>query len=117
MNLVVLEHTDGEATDVSLQALALARTLSGDVHALLIGPGGGEAAQGVPADVAHVAEHDALEAFAPDAWAAIICEVAERIGATAVIAPGSEHAHRRHGTCGGPPWRAAGGELHCGQAR
>ena len=92
MNLVVLEHTDGEATDVSLQALALARTLSGDVHALLIGPGGGEAAQGVPADVAHVAEHPALEAFAPDAWAAIICEVAERIGATAVIAPGSEHA-------------------------
>ena len=92
MNLVVLEHTDGEATDVSLQALALARTLSGDVHALLIGPGGGEAAQGVPVDVAHVAEHGALEAFAPDAWAAIICEVAERIGATAVIAPGSEHA-------------------------
>jgi electron transfer flavoprotein alpha subunit len=92
VNLVVLEHTGGEATDVSLQALALARTFSGDVHGLLIGPGGGEAAQGVPADVAYVAEHPALEAFAPDAWAAIICEVAERIGATAVIAPGSEHA-------------------------
>ena len=31
----------------------------------------------------------ALDAFAPDAWAAIVCGVAERIGATAVVAPGT----------------------------
>ena len=37
----------------------------------------------------HVAEHPALEAFAPDAWAAIVCGLAERIGATAVVAPGT----------------------------
>lgn len=91
-SLVLVEHLDGAATDVSLQALALARSLGGDVHALLIGPGAGTAAGGVPADVAHVAEHDSLDAFAPDAWAAIVCDVAGRIGAGAVVAPGSERA-------------------------
>ncbi len=90
--LVLIEHADGAAGDVSLQALALGRSLGGDVHALLLGPGAGEAAQGVPAAVAHVAEHEALATFAPDAWAAIVVALAERIGATAVVAPGSEHA-------------------------
>ena len=89
MNLVLVEHADGVATDVSLQALALAAELGGETHALLIGPGGPEAAQGVPVAVAHVAEHEALDAFAPDAWAAIICQLADRIGATAVVAPGT----------------------------
>ena len=90
--LVLIEHADGSASDVSLQALALARSLGGDVHALLIGPGGSEAAQGVPAAVAHVADHEALATFAPDAWAATVVALAERTGATAVVAPGSEHA-------------------------
>ncbi len=90
--LVVIEHVDGAATDVSLQALALARALGDDLQALLLGPGGAQAAGDVPASVAHVAEHTALEAFAPDAWAAIVCELADRIGANAVVAPGSEHA-------------------------
>ena len=89
MNLVLVEHADGVATDVSLQALALAAELGGETHALLIGPGGLEAAASVPVAVAHVAEHEALAAFAPDAWAAIICGLADRIGATAVVAPGT----------------------------
>lgn len=89
MNLVLVEHADGVATDVSLQALALAASLGGDTHALLIGPGAAQAAQGVPVVAAHVAEHGELEAFAPDAWAAILCSLAERIGATAIVAPGT----------------------------
>lgn len=92
MNLVLVEHADGVATDVSLQALALAAGLGGETHALLIGPGAAQAAGGVPAAVAHVAEHDALDAFAPDAWAAILCSLAERIGATAIVAPGTAPA-------------------------
>jgi len=92
MNLVLVEHADGVATDVSLQALALAASLGGDIQALVIGPGAAQAAQGVPAAVVHVAEHDALDAFAPDAWAAILCGVADRVGATAIVAPGSGHA-------------------------
>jgi electron transfer flavoprotein alpha subunit len=89
VNLVLVEHADGVATDVSLQALALAVELDGETQALLIGPGGAAAAAGVPAAVAHVVEAPALDAFAPDAWAAIICDVAEQIGATAVVAPGT----------------------------
>ena len=92
VNLVLVEHADGVATDVSLQAFALAARLGGETHALLIGPGAAAAAQSVPAAVAHVAGHEALATFAPDAWAAIVCAVAERIGATAIVAPGSEHA-------------------------
>jgi electron transfer flavoprotein alpha subunit len=87
VNLVLVEHADGVATDVSLQALALAAELGGETHALLIGPGGLAAAAGVPVAVAHVAEHEALGAFAPDAWASIICQLADRLGATAVVAP------------------------------
>ena len=78
------------------------------------GRGGGGAA--VPAAVVHVAEHDALDAFAPDAWAAIVCETAERIGATAIVAPGSAPATDVDGTGGRSPRRAAGGELHRGDA-
>ena len=92
MSLVLVEHADGFPTEVSLQALALAATLDDDVHAVLIGPGAPEAAAQTPAAVAHVAEHDALDGFAPDAWAAIVVELAERLGATAVVAPGSERA-------------------------
>ena len=89
MNLVLVEHAEGVATDVAVQALALAGELGGETHALLIGPGAAEAAAGVPVSAAHVAEHPSLGAFAPDAWAAIICGLAERIGATAVVAPGT----------------------------
>ena len=89
MNLVLVEHVDGVATEVSLQALALAAGLGGETHAVLIGPGGEVAAAGVPVAAAHVAAHPALDAFAPDAWAAIICGLADRIGATAVVAPGT----------------------------
>ena len=92
MNLVLVEHADGAATDLSLQALTLAATLGGDTHAVVIGPGAATAAQSLPVALVHVAEHDALETFAPDAWAAIVCEVAESTGATAIVAPGSGHA-------------------------
>ena len=92
MNLVLVEHVDGAATDVSLQALTLAAGLGGETHALVIGSGGAAAAADIPAAVVHVAEHDALDAFAPDAWASILCGLAEQIGATAIVAPGSGHA-------------------------
>lgn len=92
MSLVLVEHSDGAATETSRQALMLAAGLGGDIHALVIGHGGAEAAAGIPASVVHVAEHEALDAFAPDAWASIICATAERVGATAIVAPGSGHA-------------------------
>ena len=93
--LVVVEHAGGEPVDVSLQALALARSPAPGtgVHALLIGPGGREAAAGLGAHgvtTAHVAEHDALSSFAPAAWARIVIETSDRLGAPTVVAAGSD---------------------------
>ncbi len=98
MVLVFCDHADGAPTEVSLQAFTLARGLAqdGPVDALLIGQGGREAAAGLGAHgvaTAHVAESDALDAYAPDAWARIVCDTAERLGATVVVAPGSERGN------------------------
>jgi electron transfer flavoprotein alpha subunit len=96
--LVLCDHSDGEPTEVSLQALTLARGIAqgGPIDALLVGPGGREAAADLGAHgvaTAHVAEHDALDAYAPDAWARIVGDTAERLAATVVVAPGSERGN------------------------
>jgi electron transfer flavoprotein alpha subunit len=95
MVLVLMEHADGEVEKLSLQALTLADQLAdgGAVHALLIGPGAHEAASGLGVygvATAHLAENDALAAFAPDAWARIVVDVADRLSAGAVLAAGNE---------------------------
>ncbi|HYT14366.1 MAG TPA: electron transfer flavoprotein subunit alpha/FixB family protein [Candidatus Nitrosopolaris sp.] len=89
--LVVVEQGEGKATDPSLQALTLARSLGEPVHALLIGSSTDLSAHGVA--VAHVAQHDALDSFAPDAWAAIVGQLADRLNASAILAPGTEHGN------------------------
>ncbi|HEX9098482.1 MAG TPA: electron transfer flavoprotein subunit alpha/FixB family protein [Candidatus Dormibacteraeota bacterium] len=108
--LVLVEHTNGVASDPSLQALTLARTFAtGDsVQALLISkPIGLEqelrrdtvtalahdlgARHGV--DATHIAEHEALDEFAPDAWAAILGQLADRLGSTAVFAEGTDRGN------------------------
>jgi electron transfer flavoprotein alpha subunit len=92
VNLVLVEHVDGVPTEVSLQALALAAQLGDDMEGLLIGKGAAEAAGQLSVTVARVAEHEALDDFAPDAWAAIVCEVVERPSPKAVLAPGTAAA-------------------------
>jgi electron transfer flavoprotein alpha subunit len=42
------------------------------------------------ATTVHLAEHPALTAFAPDAWARIVTDLADRIGADAVVAAGND---------------------------
>ncbi len=96
--LVLVEHTGGEPADVSLQALAFARLLvpGGPLHALILGPGGRQAAERVGrhgVGTAHVAEHEALSSYAPDAWAAIAIETADRIDASMVIAAGTDNGN------------------------
>ena len=59
MNLVLIQPGD----EVSLQAITLARSLGGPVHALLIGTEQG--ADQLAVDVVHVARHDGLTGFAP----------------------------------------------------
>ena len=93
--LVLVTHADGAPDDASLQALTFARRFAagGPVQAVLIGTGAAAAAPGVGAygaSTAHVAEHPALTSVAPDAWASIVAGLAGRIGADAIVGPGSE---------------------------
>jgi electron transfer flavoprotein alpha subunit len=89
--LVLVEHADGKASDPSLQALTLARSFGEPVHAVLVGSAIDLSGHGVT--VMHVAEHVALGAFAPDAWAAILHQLGVSLGAAAVIAAGTERGN------------------------
>ena len=96
MMLVLVEHQDGHPDELSLQALALARGMGaeGPLEALLIGPGGGDAANELGAHgvtTAHVAEDDRLGAYAPAAWARCVVQAAE--DAAAIVAAGSNRGN------------------------
>jgi electron transfer flavoprotein alpha subunit len=101
--LVLVEHADGEPDELSLQALALARgyaaALDGEPAAILIGGSGRAAAAALGAhgvSSASIAEHEALDdpaGFAPDAWAASVVELIERLAPAAVIAAGSDRGN------------------------
>ncbi len=91
MVLVLVEQSGGKATDPSLQALTLARSFGQPVHALLIGSATDLSEHGVA--VAHVAEHVALGAYAPDAWAAILNQLAVELNAGAVLAAGTDRGN------------------------
>jgi electron transfer flavoprotein alpha subunit len=97
MLLVLVEHAGGQADELSLQALALARGLAdGPVHAVLVGPGARDAAPSLAAHgvaAAHVAEHDALGAFAPQAWARCLFAAMQQQPPTAVVAAGSDRGN------------------------
>jgi electron transfer flavoprotein alpha subunit len=94
--LVLIEHQDGRPDELSLQALALARTIAGEtpLEALLIGPGATDAANELGAHgvtTAHVTEDDRLRAYAPAAWARCVIQAAD--GASAIVAAGSNRGN------------------------
>ena len=91
MVLVLVEHADGKAIDPSLQTLTAARSFGEAVHGLLIGSSVDLSAHGVA--VAHVAQHASLDSFAPDAWAAIIVQLADRLNARAIFAAGTDRGN------------------------
>ncbi len=97
--LVLVEHSDGVADDVSRQAATLARgyaEATGEpLEAVLIGPDSSAAAQGLGAfgvTAAYVIVHEGLTAFAPQAWGRAIAGLIGSHTPAAVIAPGSERA-------------------------
>jgi electron transfer flavoprotein alpha subunit len=107
--LALVEHSGGKAAEPSLQALTLARSFAqgGPVHSLLVsgppgtgGEPGGDAMTGLALElgghgvaVTHVAEHEALGTFAPEAWAAILGQLADRLQASAIFAAGTERGN------------------------
>ena len=89
MILVFVEYEGGEPAGPSLEALALARSLGGDVAAVVIGSGA--AALGAHAvRTAYVAEDERLATYAPEAWAEVVRAALEAAGAAAVVAAGSD---------------------------
>jgi electron transfer flavoprotein alpha subunit len=97
--LVYLEHADGALTDVSLQALALARSL-GDgapIHAVVAC---NSLLQGLPAETGshgvatlHVAEDEVFATHAPLAAARAVVAAIEAASATVVVGTGSERGN------------------------
>lgn len=82
MILVLVEPGD----ELSLQALAFARSLGGPLHAVSVG-----APAEVAVDVLHVAELEG--SYAPGAWAAAVAELVERLSPGAVVAAGSDRGN------------------------
>ena len=99
--LVVVERQPGGVDELSLQALALARTLSDDaVQALAVTSLSNSLLQGEIETLAehgvatvHVAEHEVFGSYAPLAVAQAAVELAGRLQPTAIIAAGSERGN------------------------
>jgi electron transfer flavoprotein alpha subunit len=77
--------------ELSLQALSLARDLGDPLHAFTVGDVPGLGAYGV--STVHVAQDDRLSAYAPAAWAACLEQLIDQIGATAVVAAGTNRGN------------------------
>jgi len=87
--LVIVDHDRGELDEVSLQAIAAAEGLTGPIEAIVMGTAGASLAiSGVL--TAHVAEHEVLDDYAPDAWAEAVCDLVGTSGAKSVVAVGTE---------------------------
>jgi electron transfer flavoprotein alpha subunit len=87
--LVLVEHEDGAADELSLQALAFARTLGGPLHALLVNAD--EAAGEVAVDTVHVADIEG--SYAPGAWASAVSQLVDELAPAAVVAAGSDRGN------------------------
>jgi electron transfer flavoprotein alpha subunit len=94
--LVYLEHADGAVDEPSLQAATLARSLAGGqpAQAMVASDTVSQALDPAPpVGSVHVAVHEAFDAYAPRAIAEAIVELAGRIGATAIVGPGTERGN------------------------
>lgn len=86
--LVIVDHDRGELDEVSLQAISAAAGL-GDASAFVAGAAG--AALSIPGvATVHVAEGEILDDYAPEAWADAVVELAGTLGASTVLAAGTE---------------------------
>jgi electron transfer flavoprotein alpha subunit len=98
--LVLAEHDRGTLNDLSLQAMALGRQLAASagepLDAIVVGGDGESLADTLGAQGAatvHVADHEGLTDFAPDAWAASVADVIQRTDPSIVLAAGSDRGN------------------------
>lgn len=94
--LVIVEHDRGTLSPASLEALAAARTLGGDVHAVTIGANADGLADTLAAhgaSVVHQAHHDLLSDYGPEAWGESVAQLVSTVAASAVIACGTDRGN------------------------
>jgi len=97
MTVLCLVELDGAApADASLRAVTLARSLGGEVNAVLFADALG-APQAALADHGvsgvYVVEPSTVDGYAPQAWARALAGLAAETGATAVLAAGTDRGH------------------------
>lgn len=86
--LVIVDHDRGELDEVSLQAISAAAGL-GEPNAFVAGAAG--ASLSIPGvATVHVAEGEILDDYAPEAWADAVVELVGTLGASTVLAAGTE---------------------------
>jgi electron transfer flavoprotein alpha subunit len=90
--LVVVDAPAGEPDRLSLEALTFARGLGGPVEAVLFGPGA-EKLGAFGVSTAHVANDMRLAGPVPEARAAVVVQLIERVSPSAVVTAGSERGN------------------------
>ena len=100
MVLAVVEYDDSEVPEESQQSLTVARSLAGEIGADLTAVTFGHPSGSVVdvlgeygADGVRAVEHEALDAYAPPAWATSLSQLVDDLEPEAVIAPGSDRGH------------------------
>lgn len=98
--LVVLEHDRGVLAEAAREALTagrdLAAKLDAPVQAVLIGAAAAPlvAEAGVyGADVVHLADHELLSDYGPDAWAETVRQLADELDAATVLSVGTDRGN------------------------
>jgi len=91
--LVVAEHDRGALNELSLEAMSFARALGGPVEAALVGEEARPLAAELGAERVHLAVHERLDDYAPEAWAASVVALIESTEPEAVLAAGSDRGH------------------------
>jgi len=98
--LAVLEHDNGVIGDVAGQVLSFGADYAAaagiPLHAVVAGPGGEAAAERAGAfgvATLHVAEHEALSVYAPQAIARGVAELIGRLSPAAVVGAGTERGN------------------------
>ena len=96
MILVYVDHDRGVLDEPSLQAIAFARGIDSDVHAFVAGADGAAVASGLGeygVTVAHLAAHDGMADYTPQAAGRALAQCAQATGARAVLATSGQRGN------------------------
>lgn len=100
MVIGLIEHDRGKLNELSLEMIAFGRQLAAQLniplHAILIGEAARPLADRLKAygvSTVHLAQHDRLDEYAPEAWAQCVVEIANAAKPQVVMAAGSDRGN------------------------